>query len=372
MSLCSVANFSEAHAYVTAIRGVKMEILVTGQGEFRAELTQIDLPRLRIRCGRENLARISHLRVPAGRGILFFISEPGRAAMHVGGRVLSADEIVVCAPNTTKHDWSAAACGWGFISFRTADLAVATRAIVGRELDLAAVTRMVHPDPMQKSRLMNLLQIAGRLAGRMPDVYTRRDFARGLEQELIHAMIMCLNDGTPVVESRGAHHHSEIIGRFETVLAANQGRPLYLAEICAATGVSERTLRVCCHDHLGIGPMQYLRLRRMHLARHALLLAEPTGATVTEIATDFGFCELGRFSVEYRALFGESPSTSLHRPPGGPTATPWLACLEHFQEKWTPVFRPKMRQRKNARAVSVSGLCETALDQASPKLRPIS
>jgi hypothetical protein len=27
----------------------------------------------------------------------------------------------------------------------------------------------------------------------------------------------------------------------------------------------------------------------------------------------FGFCELGRFSVEYRALFGESPSTSLQR-----------------------------------------------------------
>jgi hypothetical protein len=54
--------------------------------------------------------------------------------------------------------------------------------------------------------------------------------------------------------------------------------------------------------------------------------------------------------------------------------------LEHFQEKWNPVFRPKMRQRKrafsgkvesgfpsenattkNAGAVSVSGQRETAL-----------
>jgi hypothetical protein len=33
---------------------------------------------------------------------------------------------------------------------------------------------------------------------------------------------------------------------------------------------------------------------------------------------------------------------------------------EHFQEKWNPVFRPKMRQRKNARAVSASGQRETA------------
>ncbi len=247
------------------------------------------------------------------------MSEPGHAAMHVGGKVLSAGEIVVCAPSTTKHDWSAAPCGWSLISFRTADLAAATRAIVGRELDLAAVTRLVHPDPVQRSRLMNLLQIAERLAGRAPDAYTPSDFGCGLEQELIHAMIKCLNDGIPVAESRGAHHHSEVIERFEMVLAANQGRPLYLAEICAATGVSERTLRVCCHDHLGMGPIQYLRLRRMHLARHALLIAEPGSATVTGIATGFGFCELGRFSVEYRAFFGESPSTSLHRLPDGPT-----------------------------------------------------
>jgi DNA-binding NarL/FixJ family response regulator len=38
-----------------------------------------------------------------------------------------------------------------------------------------------------------------------------------------------------------------------------------------------------------------------------------------------------------------------------------IPLLEHFQEKWNPVFRPKMRQSKNARAVSISGLCETAL-----------
>src|ERR1700738_3342587 len=38
--------------------------------------------------------------------------------------------------------------------------------------------------------------------------------------------------------------------------------------------------------------------------------------------------------------------------------------LEHFQEKWNPVFRPKMRQCKNARAVSVS--VQTALGEGCP------
>jgi AraC-like DNA-binding protein len=54
-------------------------------------------------------------------------------------------------------------------------------------------------------------------------------------------------------------------------------------------------------------------MRRMHLARRALRAADPT--VTTQIATDYGFWELGRFSVGYRSLFGESPSASLRRPP---------------------------------------------------------
>jgi AraC-like DNA-binding protein len=66
--------------------------------------------------------------------------------------------------------------------------------------------------------------------------------------------------------------------------------------------------------------IRYLVLRRMHLARRALL-RENSLATVTQIATDHGFWELGRFAVAYGALFGESPSESLHRlSPGRPTA----------------------------------------------------
>jgi hypothetical protein len=43
-------------------------------------------------------------------------------------------------------------------------------------------------------------------------------------------------------------------------------------------------------------------------------LAEPTASTVTSNANDHGFAELGRFAVEYRKLFGESPSATLLRP----------------------------------------------------------
>ena len=111
--------------------------------------------------------------------------------------------------------------------------------------------------------------------------------------------------------------HYAIVARFEEFLEANPDRPLYLTEICAAIAVAERTLRIACEEHLGMGPIRYLSLRRMHLVRRALLRADPLVATVTRLATDHGFWELGRFSVAYRGLFGESPSESLRRPADG-------------------------------------------------------
>ena len=68
-----------------------------------------------------------------------------------------------------------------------------------------------------------------------------------------------------------------------------------------------------CQKHLGMSPHRYLWLRRMHLARRALVLADATVETVTEIANGYGFGELGRFAVSYRNLFGETPSVTLRR-----------------------------------------------------------
>ena len=58
---------------------------------------------------------------------------------------------------------------------------------------------------------------------------------------------------------------------------------------------------------------RYLWLRRMHLSNRALLRSDATETTVTAVAVEHGFWELGRFSVAYRALFGESPRTTLQK-----------------------------------------------------------
>jgi AraC-like DNA-binding protein len=164
------------------------------------------------------------------------------------------------------------------------------------------------------SRLLKLHKIVGEFAEIGTDLLAQPEVARALEQAILHATVMCLSEAPPVQMSWGSLRHKAIIARFEELLAANYDRPLHLLEICAAVGTSEWTLRLSCIEHLGMGPIRYLWLRRMHLVHRALVQAVPGTTTVTEIATANGFWELGRFAVEYMALFAEMPSVSLHRP----------------------------------------------------------
>jgi transcriptional regulator GlxA family with amidase domain len=194
------------------------------------------------------------------------------------------------------------------------DFAAAAHALAGRDLIEPSVTRYVRPRHPVMSRLLTLHQTVGQLAESAANILAQPEAVRSLEQALLHAIITCLNDSAPVQMDTGALRHAAILARFEEVLAANYDRPLYLAEICTAIGASERVLRISCMEHLGMGPVRYLWLRRMHLVHRALILAAPNAATVTEIATGNGFFELGRFAVEYRKLFGEAPSASLRRP----------------------------------------------------------
>jgi len=57
------------------------------------------------------------------------------------------------------------------------------------------------------------------------------------------------------------------------------------------------------------------RAERMKQARDRLRGATPEHGAVKRAALDAGIRELGRFSVEYRKLFGESASATLTRAP---------------------------------------------------------
>jgi AraC-like DNA-binding protein len=129
---------------------------------------------------------------------------------------------------------------------------------------------VVTPRPSAIARLWRLHAAAGRLAEEAPEVLANPDAARGLEQELTQAMVSCLSTAD-VQENRSAQRrHDRIIQRFHAVLEENIDRAFYIPDLCTSIGAPERTLRTCCLEYLGMGPKEYLRLRRMHMARHDL------------------------------------------------------------------------------------------------------
>lgn len=91
----------------------------------------------------------------------------------------------------------------------------------------------------------------------------------------------------------------------------NIGRPVRIADLVAATRAPERTLHKHFRRFFGLPPLGYFRRLRFGAAREALLAS--SGDSVTEIAAQFGFAHLGRFSSDYRRCFGELPSTTRHR-----------------------------------------------------------
>ncbi|MEH2523950.1 MULTISPECIES: helix-turn-helix domain-containing protein [unclassified Bradyrhizobium] len=105
----------------------------------------------------------------------------------------------------------------------------------------------------------------------------------------------------------------DLVEQAESLALTGSDQSLHISALCRTLGVSERTLRKAFHQIHGVPPCRQLRMLRLSRARHALLSADVGSATVTEIAISFGFVELGRFSVEYREAFGESPSQTLQR-----------------------------------------------------------
>ncbi len=306
--------FSDPFSYQAAIRAADVEMSVRAAGAFRAELTRVDLTHLWMQRGYEKLARVSHAANASNRAIIYFHSSPNQASIHHSGMEVNTDEIVVYARAAVHHHWTSAPLHWGSMSLSHAALARMSYAITGRELTTPTATRKVRPKPADFLRLRSLHDTVGHFAKATPDAFTNGEAVRSIEASLIHAMINCLTDCEQIEMTSGCRSHLAIVSRLEGFLIANPDRPLYLAELCAATGATERTLRVSCNEHLGMGPIHYLWLRRMHLVRRALLRSDPEVASVTDIAMKHGFWQLGRFSVAYRRLFGETPSATLRRP----------------------------------------------------------
>jgi AraC-like DNA-binding protein len=84
-------------------------------------------------------------------------------------------------------------------------------------------------------------------------------------------------------------------------------------DLARLSNVSVRTLYDRFKKVKGMSPSAYIKARKLRRIYQHIQTATNKVRNVTEVALEYGFSHLGRFSSEYKLLFGELPSETLRR-----------------------------------------------------------
>jgi AraC-like DNA-binding protein len=314
MAESAALTFSDPDGYAAGFDDIRINLTITGSGDFKARLTRLKLQHLEIHRCYESLRRIAYISLPPEQ---IFVSFPvGMAASLISdGSALRNGDFVLHSRGERTIQRSNGACQWGLISLRPEQLAICGQALTGRPIASRRASAILRPSRAEALRFQRLFAQACRLAEARHKLIELPEVARALEQEMLHAIINCLaaNEASGSLNKRW--HHAAIMIRFEEALNKRVDQKISMPALCTEIGVPERTLRMCCAEFLGVSPTRYLLLRRLNKVRWALRRADPSTASVAEIARSYQFLELGRFAVSYRTTFGELPSTTLQRSP---------------------------------------------------------
>ena len=134
----------------------------------------------------------------------------------------------------------------------------------------------------------------------------------GAEQfeEWIYGQALAILDVSD--QPAGRPSGAALVRRAIEVADANVG-PVPVATLCRLLRVSPSTLENAFKTVTGVTPHTFFLRRRLNQARNVLLREDPSERRVTDVATELGFSELGRFAVRYRQMFGETPSETLKK-----------------------------------------------------------
>lgn len=286
-----------------------------GPGRLRASIERLRFGRVAIRVTSFSAAVRATVEPPADVVTLGFVlaaTEP----FLIAGQRFHADMLIVFgagAPTEVRYPAGS----------RSVTLAIPAglyvreiAAIAKREAFRAGnANPRIQVETCDLARLKDVVATMGQLGADHPDLWLDRQWTANAERALLEAFLRPLNDPTLVPGAwRGRLRSARAVVReAEARMDADRLSIPSVPALCSALGVSRRTLERAFHDLLDVSPAHHLRVRALNAVRHELLRSEPRPGTITRIAIDNGFWHMGRFSMAYRALFGERPIDTLRQ-----------------------------------------------------------
>ncbi|WP_158600815.1 helix-turn-helix domain-containing protein [Teichococcus wenyumeiae] len=247
----------------------------------------------------------------------FTLVETDSVAATMQGERLEAGIVALSWPGSDLHWQSPGGSKWWNIRFPLDRLNLASTLLFGAPLVPGrSATRFVRLAGEQWARLLTGLAAVLAPGNAVPalDSMLPDDVLR----LLLQGFVVEAGEAVENVPRPGAMTRWKDVVDGLVFIADQRAQPKSLLQVCEELNVPLRTLNLCSNRVLGLSAGRYLRMRRLHSVfsdlKHGL------AASVTEVATRYGFWELGRFAQDYRAVFGELPSATLRRSAGAATA----------------------------------------------------
>lgn len=102
-------------------------------------------------------------------------------------------------------------------------------------------------------------------------------------------------------------------GRITDYIEEHLKQDITVEQLAQLANMSPRSLYALFERKAGTTPKSYIRQRKLEKIHGSLSDPSVKVRNITEIAMDYGFLHLGRFSESYKSTFGELPSDTLRR-----------------------------------------------------------
>ena len=124
---------------------------------------------------------------------------------------------------------------------------------------------------------------------------------------IINGLLNVVDEGLRALDAQELKklRRPELVKRARELIMENVSDNLSVAGMSTALGVSERVLNYAFRESLGVSPLQFVQVQKLHAVRRQL---KSTDLSVSDVCDLYGFNTPSRFSRQYRRLFGELPS----------------------------------------------------------------
>ena len=280
-------------------------------GELRVEHVALDLGSTSVATAAINCASLHRVRAPANGFSLLTRSRNG-GALFVGGRELTSSRGLRMDGGTevelVAHHASACVLISVDKTLNVPELGYHHWIAVGLGAGVKLVGFSIEAGAALEERVRAILQ--GALSQHDS---AAAEFVQQLMAVLLSGAAAWTPDRMTLSATRLERRRRRAVEAARVYIREHLPEPMRLADLCKNSHLRARSLEYGFREVVRLSPMRYLRMLRLGEVRRELHKSGGAQRSISEIALDAGFSHLSQFTVDYKKVFGETPSATRRR-----------------------------------------------------------